>query len=394
MSNTSIPMGLSRPAARQSDNQEDGGGFETLQEHKNGGRMFPISPDSTEAIRNECSGDGRMNYSPKHSRQPSSLSTNRNINMKSLSLNIARPNGGGSTATAGDISAATSGRPKALTLAIPSEPFGLTAATGTEQASAFPGGGRALIPSSSDSGLHYDNGRSDSQHGGLAASTNPFHKQTLRSPFMSDSTLIENFSKVKIFNEPSMYARVPEELHESNQLQAYPNGPANVLNDSIYLFSDPEGSAVDINDFDLVVNVARECRDLSQHFDTHNGQKEYLYVPWSHTSLISKELPDITRKIYEFDDSQKKHDKRKILVHCQCGVSRSACVIVAYFMFKFKIGVNEAYELLKTGTNNFSEPTNIDIKNKGYRVDACHKICPNMSLIFELMEFSDSIATK
>ncbi|KAK6463036.1 dual specificity phosphatase [Scheffersomyces coipomensis] len=182
------------------------------------------------------------------------------------------------------------------------------------------------------------------------------------------------------------FQHIPEELQESNQLNAYPLGPRNVLNNQIYLYSDPKDDAkININDYDLIINVAKECKDLTNEFIPHTlDSHEYLYYPWSHTTSISKSLLPIVTKMETFNNKG-----LKILVHCQCGVSRSASVIVAYFMFKFKIGVNEAYELLKSGTNNLDQAVNKSIGDKGNHIEACDKICPNMSLIFELMEFGD-----
>ncbi|KAG2733496.1 hypothetical protein G9P44_003021 [Scheffersomyces stipitis] len=180
---------------------------------------------------------------------------------------------------------------------------------------------------------------------------------------------------------------IPEELQESNSLNAYKDGPRNVLNGQIYLYSDPvhSDSKVDINNFDLIVNVAKECQDMSLSYRNQvAGQREYIHVPWSHTSAISKDLLAITTKMEHFYSSG-----RRILVHCQCGVSRSACVVVAFFMSKFGLNVNEAYELLKSGTENINETVNRIIGEKGNRIDACDRICPNMSLIFELMEFGE-----
>lgn len=161
-----------------------------------------------------------------------------------------------------------------------------------------------------------------------------------------------------------------------------------MLNDTIFLYLDPKSSVkpIDINDYDLVVNVAKDSEDLLSEFDTRGGKRTYLYIPWSHTSLILEELPRITLKIADYDKPG-----LKILVHCQCGVLRSACVVVAYFMTKFGLSVNEAYELLKSGTSNVSEPCNWRIAQQGYHVDACERICPNMSLIFELMDFEAHI---
>lgn len=192
-----------------------------------------------------------------------------------------------------------------------------------------------------------------------------------------------------LLSRPQNFLSVPEELQEQSNLHAYPDGPANVLNSRLYLYSDPRDldCYVEINDFDLIINVAKECTDLSLEFLTAGGKK-YVYVPWSHTSLILQTLPELTATISEYDVPGK-----KILIHCQCGVSRSACVIVAYFMVKFHISVNEAYELLKSGTES-TEPCNQEIASSGNFVQACDRICPNMSLIFELMDFGERLAGK
>lgn len=204
-------------------------------------------------------------------------------------------------------------------------------------------------------------------------------------------------------NTKAMKYQFPEELHELNLLDAYTDGPANVLNDCIFLYSDPINSPhrIDINDYDLVVNVAKECTDMSEEFNQTPG-KQYLHVPWSHTSAILKELPAIVKTISSFDDSDRLplQRKRKVLVHCQCGVSRSACVIVAYFMYKFGIGVNQAYDLLKLGSasqssgplkQSFVPSVSTRKYANSYSIDACSLVCPNMRLIFELMEYGDML---
>jgi protein-tyrosine phosphatase len=178
-----------------------------------------------------------------------------------------------------------------------------------------------------------------------------------------------------------------EELQESISTNVYPDGPRNVLDGKIFLYSDPaKDKDFDLTQYDLVIGVAKECDDLSSYFQNHPG-KEYMHVPWSHTSSISNDLPKLVTKIDKYYQQG-----LKVLVHCQCGVSRSACVIVAYFMFKFNMGVNEAYELLRTGTQHVSGFRYIEsIKEQGTIIEACDKICPNMRLIFELMDFGDSI---
>lgn len=385
---------------------------------------------------------GSMNYSPKHSRKPLSLLSSRNINMKNLLLNLS-PSTNSSTTL-------PPRRGKPLALAIPpgllptvltslqanndllshnghpavSTPLNLTHNTSFE---APLGRYMHLLPNSvSDVSQDQVPDRLDmSLRGPMLLS--PFGSLANSAAALRDNLNLPEASQVKDsafdgaggnshklgyvgpsgsfgipngdsshfsgsgvsgLNPQSHFSVVPEELQEQSNLHAYPDGPANVLNSRLYLYSDPRESDryIDINDYDLIINVAKECTDLSLEFLTAGGKK-YVYVPWSHTSLILQKLPELTAIVGQYDVSGK-----KILIHCQCGVLRSACVIVAYFMVKFKISVNEAYELLKTGTENSSEPCNKRIGSSGNFVQACDRICPNMSLIFELMDFGERLA--
>ncbi|CAI2166385.1 13605_t:CDS:2 [Funneliformis geosporum] len=61
---------------------------------------------------------------------------------------------------------------------------------------------------------------------------------------------------------------------------------------------------------------------------------------------------------------------RNILVHCQCGVSRSASLIIGYVMKANKMTLNQAYEFVK---------------------DRSPYISPNMSLVYQLVEFEKTL---
>ncbi|CAG8484984.1 12708_t:CDS:1 [Acaulospora morrowiae] len=61
---------------------------------------------------------------------------------------------------------------------------------------------------------------------------------------------------------------------------------------------------------------------------------------------------------------------RNILVHCQCGVSRSASLIIGYVMKANRMTLNQAYEY---------------VKNKS----PC--ISPNMSLVYQLVDFEKTL---
>lgn len=347
---------------------------------------------------------GAVNYSPKHSRK-SSL---HNRNTKNLSLNLMH-NDTNKKTTSGDTGKLQSSHNKprlhkrrSLAVLIPSEESQDDLSLITPLVMSTPVFPPPQLISRAKTTIGYSRPQGlksfkPTPLEALQSSGSPLQNlhnssNELQSPFLQGQQtkeMISTFRNVKIND-----SNIQEELQESSQLNAYPNGPANVLNDCIFLYSDPTMGVVDINDYDLVINVARECKNLEDQFNTQHGKKEYIYVPWSHTSSILKELPNLTEKIRQYDDSGEPNviTKRKILIHCQCGVSRSACVVVAYFIMKFNIGVNRAYELLKSGTTGANDSETLAIRAQGYEIEACDRICPNMSLIFELMDFSDRMS--
>ncbi|KAF2125760.1 hypothetical protein P153DRAFT_378594 [Dothidotthia symphoricarpi CBS 119687] len=64
-----------------------------------------------------------------------------------------------------------------------------------------------------------------------------------------------------------------------------------------------------------------------------NGKKyrtpEYIHMPWEHNTDI---VPDLYRLVKIIDDRVQKG--KRVLIHCQCGVSRSASLVVAYGLYK------------------------------------------------------------
>ncbi|KAK5105795.1 hypothetical protein LTR62_002137 [Meristemomyces frigidus] len=94
---------------------------------------------------------------------------------------------------------------------------------------------------------------------------------------------------------------------------------------------------------------------------------EYVHIPWEHNSDI---VPDLLRLCKVIDERVQQH--KRILVHCQCGVSRSASLVVAYGLYKDpSLSVQEAYDAVKTRSK---------------------WIGPNMNLIMQLQEFRSSLA--
>ncbi|KAK3073728.1 tyrosine/serine/threonine protein phosphatase [Teratosphaeriaceae sp. CCFEE 6253] len=96
-------------------------------------------------------------------------------------------------------------------------------------------------------------------------------------------------------------------------------------------------------------------------------EPEYIHIPWEHNSDI---VPDLLRLCKQIDAHVAQ--SRRILVHCQCGVSRSASLVVAYGLYKTPaLSVQEAYDAVKARSK---------------------WIGPNMNLIMQLQEFRTSLA--
>lgn len=188
---------------------------------------------------------------------------------------------------------------------------------------------------------------------------------------------------------------------------AYPAGPVCIFEPNIYLFAEPDADLAE--EFDVVINVAREvlnpfdlrdrklaeklrekrrmsrrislapetgCTDASftTAFEeatlspmktptaTGTGKTEYIHIPWDHNTPIVDELPGLVKIIRD-----RVADGKKVLVHCQCGVSRSASLLIAYALFlRPEQTVQEAYDAVKRRSK---------------------WIGPNMSLIFQLLEW-------
>ena len=215
-------------------------------------------------------------------------------------------------------------------------------------------------------------------------------------------------------------------LSQEVKSPAYPQGPVCIYDPFVYLYLEP--SHVEAREFDVILNVAREvknpftvvaeqivtddskktevapCSEMrdvypSDHVDTVNHQismgegpsdtifttqvdntastpqatpkapksePEYVHVPWDHNTNVVDDL----LKLCELIDDRARQEKR-VLVHCQCGVSRSASLVVAYGIYKNpQLTVQEAYDAVKNRSR---------------------WIGPNMNLIYQLSEFKSRL---
>ena len=212
-------------------------------------------------------------------------------------------------------------------------------------------------------------------------------------------------------------------LSQEQKPEAYPNGPICVYEPYVDLYLEP--TVDQCRQYDVIMNVASEVRNpfvakvedkiepdiridggggiqyapvrdrtIQQRgdndFDSTNASTtpkatpvepafnteevtprprkdpEYIHIQWEHNSDIVPELLDLVKLM----DERIAQGKR-VLVHCQCGVSRSASLVVAYGLYKDPaLSVQEAYDKVK---------------------DRSQWIGPNMNLIMQLQEFRTSL---
>ncbi|KAI9876667.1 MAG: hypothetical protein M1830_005998 [Pleopsidium flavum] len=214
-------------------------------------------------------------------------------------------------------------------------------------------------------------------------------------------------------------------LSQEAKSPAYPEGPVCVYHPHVFLYLEP--SEEEASTFDVVLNVAREVQNpftltgrtgqkqdkeesklevvsemngvgaedqdmpepqtavsevsfrsafetlpstlLTTSPTTPKAAKpdvEYIHIPWDHNTNI---VDDMLR-LCELIDDRVRQGKR-VLIHCQCGVSRSASLIVAYGLYKNpELSVQDAYDAVKKRSR---------------------WIGPNMNLIYQLSEFRNKL---
>lgn len=195
--------------------------------------------------------------------------------------------------------------------------------------------------------------------------------------------------------------------------RGYPNGPVQIYDSGVFLYLEP--TLQEASDFDVVINVAQEVanpftntnlkndtvmsawRNASVNAkrpsvaepqtagsevsfksafefphsgiptpttksDQSESGPEYIHVGWDHNSEILDDLFPLCELI----DSRVSQGK-KVLIHCQLGVSRSASLVIAYGLFKHRDkDFNTVYGIVK---------------------DRSQWVGPNMSLIYQLTDF-------
>lgn len=190
---------------------------------------------------------------------------------------------------------------------------------------------------------------------------------------------------------------------QETQEKGYPKGPVLIYDSGVYLYLEP--TAEEASNFDTVINVAKEIKtpfedSIVQQAASEpqtaiselsfksawewpktdeaptpttpkpglfNQKKpEYLHIPWDHNSEILEDLYSLCRII---DD--RVQAGKKVLIHCQLGVSRSASLVIAYGLYKgYQPDFHSMY---------------MSVKQRSQWVG------PNMSLIYQLTDFRSKV---
>ncbi|KAI9364121.1 protein-tyrosine phosphatase-like protein, partial [Pilaira anomala] len=184
-------------------------------------------------------------------------------------------------------------------------------------------------------------------------------------------------------------------IEQKDDVNAYPTGPVNIMP---YLYLGSEKNAMDLDlmkdlSIGAILNVAAEVNnpyeymfqpmeDLTpspslskastvstassiQTIQSTNTDISYQKLPWQHNqdNLVSE-----LKKAIDIID-RARSSRQNILVHCQCGVARSATVIIAYVIKTLGLPMQDAYNHVKL----LAPP-----------------ISPNLGLLFQLREFEQS----
>ncbi|KAJ8317695.1 hypothetical protein KUTeg_005599 [Tegillarca granosa] len=106
-----------------------------------------------------------------------------------------------------------------------------------------------------------------------------------------------------------------------------------------------------------LMNVSTNCKN---HFEEH---LQYMNIEVNDTD--SADLSSWFPQAISFIDSVKERNG-KVLVHCQAGVSRSATICLAYLMFTVKIGLEAAFEHVKSRRSVISPNLNFMSQLKNF----------------------------
>ncbi|KAK9687245.1 tyrosine/serine/threonine protein phosphatase [Basidiobolus ranarum] len=173
----------------------------------------------------------------------------------------------------------------------------------------------------------------------------------------------------------------PQEPASPLQESTYQAGPICIL-PNLYLGSEQNAQDKDKlgqSNIHFILNVAQEVdspfftegeTEAESNISLTPGSTphalKYKKVNWSHNQeRLSKDFSEL----FAFID-QARITGSGVLVHCQCGISRSASLVIAYVMRTLHLSLNQAYAFVKVRSPSIS---------------------PNLSLVYQLIELESSL---
>ncbi|KAK5230794.1 tyrosine/serine/threonine protein phosphatase [Exophiala xenobiotica] len=207
----------------------------------------------------------------------------------------------------------------------------------------------------------------------------------------SNSTQSGNSALPELKEEDEFHPQRSQETQE----QGYPTGPVLIYDSGVYLYLEPtaeeatkeiktpfeiEAPILEISEPQTAISEIsfKSAWEWPRASETptpttprptsflQKKQPEYMHIPWDHNSEILEDLYNLCRVIDERVQAGK-----KVLVHCQLGVSRSASLVIAYGLYKgYQPDFHSMY---------------MSVKQRSQWVG------PNMSLIYQLTDFRSKV---
>ena len=115
------------------------------------------------------------------------------------------------------------------------------------------------------------------------------------------------------------------------------------ITDNIYLSGINGANNLDEIKIYNITYIINCTKDIPNYFE--NDNIKYMRVPIDDTS--NQHIEQYFDSTYNFIENAI-INKCNILVHCYAGISRSATILIAYFMRKYNISYMKAYEFVKS----------------------------------------------
>lgn len=107
------------------------------------------------------------------------------------------------------------------------------------------------------------------------------------------------------------------------------------------------------------VDDARKLKEGSSKYDciinlyadsiNDKSYRKFKHIPVIYVNIEDNESENIAKYFKYLNDVIQGVERRgeKVLIHCRAGVSRSASVVIAYLMYRYKLNLEEAFEYVK-----------------------------------------------